>query len=103
MSQPGLADVALVWGWWGPSGVDADGELVGVGVQRCQQRDVVVLGAAGAAPGRRLLDPAGEFAAAARRPRLGKERGELVFAIGDAGPGVSCRALDSAVGRKAPE
>ena len=29
-------------GWL--AGVDAGGELVGVGVQRCQQRDVVVFG-----------------------------------------------------------
>src|SRR6266581_291854 len=59
MSQPKLAEAALVWGWWCPFSVDAGGELVGVGVQRCQQRDVVVFRAAGAAPVRRLLRPGG--------------------------------------------
>jgi hypothetical protein len=49
MSQSRLADALLVWGWWCPSSVDADGELVGVGVQRSQQRDVGVFGAACAA------------------------------------------------------
>lgn len=60
-------------------------EPVGVGVQRCQPRDVVVFRVACAAPGRRSLDPA---ASSRRRrgPLVVKQRGEPVFTLGDAGP-----------------